>query len=165
MKYNIGLASEKDLELINKLYADRVKWFKESNIEQWKDNYPDKYNISYLKQQMQINKLYVIKNENKVIGSMLLKSEDPKYWEDLANAYYMHHLVTDINTSGIGLELIKFAIQQCINDKKEYLRLDSVSGNNKLNEYYKKLGFELVGIKELKVSGEIENLWQMKLLK
>ena len=163
MKYKILLAIEEDLEQINKLYVDRLQWFNENNIEQWGNKYPDKYDVLYLKEQLKINKLYVVKNANKVIGSMLLKSEDSKYWEDSANAYYIHHLVTDINTRGIGLELIEFAIQQCINDKKQYLRLDTVSKNNWLSEYYKKLGFEFFGTKELK--GGVENLWQMKIKK
>ena len=163
-KYKILLAIEEDLEQINKLYADRVKWFNENNIEQWGNNYPNRYNVLYLKEQMKINKLYVMKNENKVIGSMLLKNEDSKYWEDTDNAYYIHHLVTDINTRGIGLELIKFAIEECINDRKEYLRLDTVSKNNWLTEYYQKLGFEILGSKEIK-KGVEEKLWQMKIEK
>lgn len=164
MEYNIFLATEEDLEQINKLYIDRLKWFSENNIKQWGKKYADKYDVLYLKEQMRINKLYVVKNEDQVvIGSMLLKSEDPKYWEDSANAYYIHHLVSDINTRGIGVGLIKFAIEECINNKKDYLRLDTVSKNNWLNEYYEKLGFEFFGTKELK--GGVENLWQMKIEK
>lgn len=163
MKYNIVLAQEKDLKKINNLYSKRLNWFNENNIKQWGENYPNKYNIEYLKEQMVINKLFVIKNNNKIVGSMLLKNDDPKFWDDNEKAYYIHHLVTDINTHGIGIKLIDFAKEECIKNNKTYLRLDCVSKNEWLNEYYKNLGFEYYGKKEL--TKGCENLWQLKIKK
>lgn len=161
MEDKISLALETDLEQINQLYIKRIKWFNDHNIKQWSERYAYIYDVSYLKEQMKINQLYVVKNDGIVLGSMLLKNDDNQIWSSNDNAYYIHHLVTDINVRGVGVQLIKFAIKKCIDDGKDYLRLDTVSKNIWLNDYYKKLGFEFYGYKEMK--GGAENLWQMKI--
>ena len=94
---------------------------------------------------MMINKLYVVRINNLVCGVMLLKDRDNEFWDDEKPAYYIHHLTTDINKKGIGKILIKYAIEQGINDNKKYLRLDCFKESLFLNEYYKSFGFVNVG--------------------
>ena len=57
--------------------------------------------------------------------------------------------------------MINFALEEAKKNNKEYLRLDCVSDNEKLNNYYKTLGFECVG--HIKMKSWSENLWQIKL--
>ena len=57
--------------------------------------------------------------------------------------------------------LILFAINKAKEDNKEYLRLDCVAHNKKLNEYYQELGFKYSGV--IQIKNWSENLWQIKL--
>ena len=57
--------------------------------------------------------------------------------------------------------MIDFAQKEAKKNKKEYLRLDCVSDNKKLNNYYQKLNFENVG--SIQIKNWSENLWQIKL--
>lgn len=162
MNYKIELATENDLEAYHQIIIDRCNWLADNNINQWKVNsYPIRYNIDYFKDQMQINKLYIAKKDDEVCGGLLLKDSDEKYWNDNPDAYYVHHLATKINESGLGKILIEFVINQAIKDNKDYFRLDCVSHNEKLNNYYKKLGFEQCG--QIQIKNWTENLWQIKL--
>lgn len=78
-------------------------------------------------------------------------------------AFFIHHLATDFNYSGIGKDLIYFAREQAKIYHKKYLRLDCFKSNSKLNHYYQELGFELRG--SGKEGGYDYNLWEMKIIK
>lgn len=144
--FQIKLAKEEDLEAMHLLIVDRCKWFIEQQISQWKlEYYPIHYNVEYFREQMKENELYVVKDKNKIIGMVLLKNEDPTYWQDEKKAFYIHHLTTHIDYHGIGKMLIQFAIERAKKCGKEYLRLDCFRSNVKLNKYYESLGFELCG--------------------
>lgn len=162
MNYKIVIAQVEDLYFIHKLIIDRCLWFSEHKIKGWNiDDYPDTYNIDYFKKEMQTNKLYVLKIDNKICGAMLLKELDCKYWSDNASAYYIHHLTTSINQKGIGKVLINYAIECCKKAGKEFLRLDCYQDSAFLNEYYQKIGFIKVG-NGIKGSYEF-NLYEMKI--
>lgn len=145
-KIEITLANINDLKDIHQILVGRCIWLNDHGIKQWnQNNYPKKYSINYFSEQMKINKLFVAKDNKSVVGVMLLKNEDKTYWQDDKQAYYIHHLATNSNYKGIGIELIKFAIKEAKLNNKDYLRLDCVKSNLKLNNYYKLLGFKIVG--------------------
>ena len=162
MDYKIELAKIKDLDAIHKLIYDRCLWFSEKGLKGWNiEFYPKLYNQDYFKEQMKINKLFVLRTNDKICGVMLIKKEDKDYWKDNKSSYYIHHLATDINLKGIGKILINYAIEQCKRNNKEYLRLDCDKTSKFLNKYYKEIGFSNVG------SGIFwdynYNLWEMKI--
>lgn len=164
MNYKIELATVGDIEQIHKLIVDRCNWFIKNNIKQWEiDYYPNKYNNDYFEEQIKINKLYVARLNNKVVGAMLLKKTDSQYWENNDNAFYIHHLVTSDNCKGLGKILLDYAVDEAKKENKDYLRLDCWKANIKLNKYYEQNGFTYIG------SGNNEayyyNLWEMKIEK
>ena len=162
--YNIEKAKEDDLEEYHKIIISRCKWFEDNKINQWKiHSYPVRFDVSYFKKQMKENKLFVAKKDGVVVGGFLLKEKDYDYWSDCDNvkAYYIHHFVAKIGENGLGKIMIDFAQKEAKKNKKEYLRLDCVSDNKKLNNYYQKLNFENIG--SIQIKNWSENLWQIKL--
>lgn len=162
--YSIQLAEKNDLEDFHKIIVSRCKWLESNKINQWKTlSYPVRYNIPYFEKQMEENKLFVVKKGKSILGGFLLKEEDSKYWSDCnkVKAYYIHHFATKIGEKGLGKIMIAFAIKEAKKNKKEYLRLDCVAHNQKLNNYYQELGFEYIG--NIQINNLIENLWQMKM--
>lgn len=160
MKYEIELAKIEDLDAICELIYDRCLWFSQKGMKGWSiDFYPNKYDKNYFREQMKINKLFVVKLEHKVCGAMLLKEEDKGYWNNDDASYYIHHLVTVIHLKGIGKKLIEFAKEQCKADYKKYLRLDCYKESTFLNDYYQRIGFTNVGSG---INGNYNyNLWEM----
>ena len=160
--YKIELAKEENLEEFHNIIIYRCKWLEEKKINQWHPtSYPVRYNINYFREH--INNLYIIKDDKELLGGFLLKDADERYWSDSndVNAYYIHHLATKPGVKGLGRLLILFAINKSKQDKKEYLRLDCVAHNKKLNEYYQELGFKYSGV--IQIKNWSENLWQIKL--
>ena len=62
------------------------------------------------------------------------------------NIIYIHHLATDINYKGVGKQILKSIKKIAIDMNKKIIRVDNISTNQKLNEYYEKNGFIQVGI-------------------
>lgn len=157
---DIRLAKQEDIQDIMNIIKERCDWFKENNIDQWANNYLGKYNENYFNEVMQLHKLYVVKQNNEVIGVFLLKETDKTYWENDDNAYYIHHLATKIGYTGIGTKIINFIEKLAEKNSKKYIRLDCKKNNIKLNQYYQKQGFIYKGSGEKTYS---YNLWEKEI--
>lgn len=158
---DIRLAETKDIVAIMNILEERCNWFKEHGINRWANNYLGKYNEDYFNDAMKNHKLYVVKQENKVIGIFLLKENDKTYWSNDESAYYIHHLATKIGYKGIGTKILRFIEKRAKENSKKYIRLDCKKSNVELNQYYQKQGFIY------KCSGEepySHNLWEKEIM-
>lgn len=159
---DITLAKIDDIESIVEILKERCDWLKANNIDQWGDYYySEKYNANYFNEVMQLHKLYVVKQNDKVIGIFLLKETDKTYWENDDNAYYIHHLATKIGYSGLGKQIIEFIEKLAKENSKKYIRLDCKKSNIGLNQYYQNQGFIYKGTGEEPYS---HNLWEKEII-
>lgn len=166
MKSNIKivLAQEYEMDAIHDILIERCKWFIDNKINQWKINwYPNKYNNEYFLKQMKENFLYVAKIKNEVVGVMLLKKSDKEYWNNDNDSYFLHHFATRLGNKGIGSVMLEFAYQKCLEDGKEYLRLDSWGSNYGLTKYYENMNF--VNVKTGEKGVYKYRLWEKKVKK
>lgn len=158
---DIRLAEKEDIQAIMNILEERCNWFKENGIDQWANNYLGKYNEDYFNDAMKNHKLYVVKQENKVIGVFLLKENDKTYWNNDDSAYYIHHLATKIGYTGIGTKILNFIEKLAKENSKKYIRLDCKKSNVELNRYYQKQGFIYKGSGEEPYS---HNLWEKEIM-
>lgn len=158
---DIRLAQKENISDIMDIIKERCEWLKKNNIDQWANNYLGKYNEDYFNEVMQLHKLYIVEQENKVIGVFLLKEEDKDYWNNDDKAYYIHHLATRVGYTGIGSKIIKFIEQLAKENSKKYIRLDCKKSNDELNQYYQKQGFIYKGCGETPYS---HNLWEKEIM-
>lgn len=148
MNIKVQKATEKDLDMIHQILIDRCHWFQKEKIEQWDLNYPKRFNQQYFKDQMKENSVYIAIKEEETVGVMLIKEKDDSYWNNHRNAYYIRHFATKPNIHGVGKRMIEHAVLECKKHNKEYLRLECIWNNQKLNQYYQNLGFEFKGVVE-----------------
>jgi len=90
---------------------------------------------------------YVALSENKIVGVFLIRWSDKDIWgDDLNLCGYIHHLAIDRAYSSIGLgdALLLWAEEKIRNKSKRFVRLDCISANTKLNQYYLNRGYQLV---------------------
>lgn len=158
---DIRLAQKENISDIIDIIKERCDWLKNNNIDQWANNYLGKYNEDYFNEVMQLHKLYIVEQKNKVIGVFLLKEEDKDYWDNNDEAYYIHHLATKVGYTGIGSKIIKFIEQLAKENLKKYIRLDCKKSNDELNQYYQKQGFIYKGCGEIPYS---HNLWEKEIM-
>ena len=152
------------MDAIHDILIERCKWFIDNKINQWKINwYLNKYNNEYFLKQMKENFLYVAKIKNEVVGVMLLKKSDEEYWNNDNDSYFLHHFATRLGNKGIGSVMLEFAYQKCLEDGKEYLRLDSWGSNDGLTKYYENMNF--VNVKTGKKGVYKYKLWEKKVKK
>lgn len=132
----------KDLDEVINLFEERTKWFRENQINQWSkylEHHPRKEFEDVIK-----NGYYFVLKENDNIIAGFEISTDSKYWkDDITKAYYIYKIVTKINYKNIGDLIFMICKNIAKNNNKEFLRLDCLNNNKKLNEIYNKHGFKL----------------------
>jgi len=142
-KMKIELAKESNIVEILEIIKQRCDWFAENQIEQWGSWYYEEfYDEEYFLEMLKKYELFVVKQENEIIGTFLLKYENEEYWKDKEKAIYLDHFVTKIGNPGLGEKILEF-IQKLAKEKAlKYLRLECMRSNPKINEYYKNHGFQ-----------------------
>lgn len=133
-------ANKEDIKEYHNIIVERCKWFKEKNIFQWDDDYPIRFNINYFNDCLNNSEIFLAIDNDKIIGGILIRDKDI-YYNRVGSAFYIHHLVTKVGTHKVGDILINFAYNYCKVNNKEYLRLDAISTNKELNNYYLSNGF------------------------
>ncbi len=161
---DIVYAKVKDILWIQDIILKRCIWIRSLGITyQWDKNYyMREYDYDYFTKRIKDKELYVAKIKDETVGVIVLKEKDISRFEDDGKALYIHNLATDRKYKGIGAELIDFAKKVALKKEKQYLRLDCVKKNIKLNDYYEKLGFYPVGSKIISEDYEA-SLREMKL--
>lgn len=143
---NIRLANNNDLEKINKLYKlviDDLNNIKKIDML-WNEVYPFcefGYDISN-------NQMYIIENQNKVIGAFALSTyDDPDYhnieWTSNKKWMYLNRLAILPSEQGKGFakNAIKFVQDYAINNKYDTIRLTVYKDNKYAIGLYEKYGF------------------------
>lgn len=143
----VQLAKENEISEILEIIKERCKWFEENKIDQWGSwYYEELYDEKYFKKMMKKYPLYIVKQENEIIGAFLLKIDDDKmHWKNQEKAYYLWHFVGKIGYSGLGEKMLEFIENFAKENEIKYLRLECMRSNPKINEYYQKHGFQNKG--------------------
>lgn len=143
---NIRLANNNDLEEINRLYKLVIEDLNNiKNIDMlWNDVYPFcefEYDISN-------NQMYIIENQNKVIGAFALSTyDDPNYhnieWTSNKKWMYLNRLAILPSEQGKGFakNAIEFVQDYSINNKYDTIRLTVYKDNKYAIGLYEKYGF------------------------
>lgn len=134
-----------DIESIISLIKMRCEWLDENNINQWKVTRT--YGKDYYINKINDGKFYVATLNGKICGAFMLQFSK-KHYEINEEAIYVHHLVADLKYKGIGAYMLNKIKEIALKEGKKCIRLDNISTNKKLNEYYEKNGFKQIGIIE-----------------
>lgn len=149
-KFQLKIAEEDESNLVINMLKEVAQWMKNNEINQWQ------YLLAggddeEIKQAILDKKTYILLKDNKLIATFTLSSVQSEWDEHIfgkeinSDSLYLHRLavIPAHMKQGIG-ESILVWIQQNFSDKK-YLKLDCVSNNKKLNDFYKNNGFEYLG--------------------
>lgn len=136
-------ATTDDIDEIINLYAERIVWFKEKGIRQWSkylNNHPKEQFIQVIEK----GDYYILKKNNEIIAGFEI-STDSNFWDDnKSNAYYLYKVVSKVGYKNLGSKIFEIAKNIAKTSKKDYLRIECLSSNKKLNKIYDKYGFKYV---------------------
>lgn len=145
----IRIARQDDVKQIMEIVKETVVDLnKEGNI-QWSDEYPKEENfLNDIKEKS----LYIYEQDCKVAGFICINtSEDQVYqglsWSKDSTAIVIHRFAVrrDQQKRGVGSKLIEFAEKFAKNKQINYLRVDTNSKNSRMNQLFKKMGFQFIG--------------------
>ncbi|KXN98913.1 GCN5 family acetyltransferase [Aequorivita aquimaris] len=166
MEFNFRKIEKKDKDKVLELFKEAAEKINKMNIDHWQYwKNPPKEKIEWVEEGILNNEFFFIKELNgKNIGMVRILDEDLLYWgKQKEKAKYVHSLVIkeDYNGKGLGTKILQKIETTAKTDNCKYLRLDADSKNPKLCQYYEKIGFEKMGIKELPLSNY--NLYEKKI--
>lgn len=149
--FNIKIATNNDSRNVISMLKEIAQWMKDSNINQW-GFLLEGGDDEEIKQAIVNQETYIVMNGNEYVATFTLLSKqsewDTHIWgeDNTSNALYLHRLaiVPSYMNKGLGKRILAWIEENTTN--KEYLRLDCVAENIKLNSFYENNGFELVGI-------------------
>ncbi|MFC7686634.1 GNAT family N-acetyltransferase [Ureibacillus sp. GCM10028918] len=149
--FEVKIAANHDSRVIIKMLKQIAQWMKDNDINQWRfllDGGDDKE----IEQAIINQETYIVLKDKDIVATFTLLSK-PSEWDrhiwgsDISsNSLYLHRLaiIPAYMKKGIGKSILTW-IQGNVIDK-EFLKLDCVADNVKLNNFYKCNEFELVGI-------------------
>ena len=149
--FEVKIATNHDSIVIIKMLKRIAQWMKDNDINQWRfllEGGDDEE----VEQAIFNQETYIVLKDKKIIATFTLLSE-PSEWDrhiwgsDISSkSLYLHRLaiMPAYMKKGIGQSILTW-IENNTNDK-EYLKLDCVTDNIKLNNFYKCNDFEFIGV-------------------
>jgi ribosomal protein S18 acetylase RimI-like enzyme len=115
-------------------------------------NWPE-FERSLVETEIAENRQWKIVIDNKIACVWATTFDDPQIWEKRNNdpAIYIHRIATNPEFRGQNLveQIVEWAKQFAFDNKKSYIRMDTVGDNPGLISYYSKCGFEFLGLLKL----------------
>ncbi|MDD3122234.1 MAG: GNAT family N-acetyltransferase [Candidatus Izemoplasmatales bacterium] len=140
--------TKEDLTEITLLARIVAKNIRDLGIDQWSDTYPNYSNFEY---DLEHDGLFVIKQDNKIIGSVsLLKESDPFYKELVwkkDHSLVIHRLMVhpDYMRQKLGMKFFDYAIQKAKNEGYLSIKVDTHPDNFRMQNLIKTMGFVEIG--------------------
>lgn len=158
----IRKATLSDIDHIMSIIDNAAIWMHENGIKnQWKPGnvFEDK---SHYLSCINNGHFYVALIDRKIAGTFLIKWSDKELWgENDTCAGYIHHFAIDRAFTGIGFGdyLLNYIEQTIKSNNKNYVRLDCIAANLKLNEYYLNRGYKFIQ-QYVYFDGKLGNLYE-----
>lgn len=142
-------AKNDEIHIALELLKQAAEWLQNKNISYWQSWLkPQKAYVNWVQEGFNNNEFYFVYVKNELAGMFRLQWSDDIFWGTQENnAGYVHSFTTlrKYQGKGIGIKILKYIEQLCIEKGKSYLRLDCGYHLTALCNYYKNFGFKTVG--------------------
>ncbi|MDA9774107.1 GNAT family N-acetyltransferase [Saprospiraceae bacterium] len=145
-----------DMEIVLTILEAAAMGLKSKGIDQW--SYwldPPESKKKWLLDGLTNKEFYFLKQADETLGMIRILESDELYWgKQNEAALYIHSLVVQAEFKGRGLGVkAMLKVEEIAREKKiNFLRLDCVSENQDLCNYYIQQGFKIVGKKQMPLS-------------
>lgn len=143
-----------DVDKIFKIYEDATAYQKTVNNKSWKG-----FERALVEKEISENRHFKIMEGDEIACSFVITFSDPIIWKNTTpdNAIYLHRIAT--NSSFRGRSYLKRIVEWSLKYGKEkdvsFIRLDTHSGNEKINRYYISCGFSFKGVSEIEWTADL----------
>lgn len=146
-------AVEKDIKDIMNIIEQAQSYFKEQEINQWQDNYP---NFETIKSDIDSGASYVLLKENNIIATAAVSFRGEKTYESIYDGMWLtngefaviHRIAVDNNYKGLGIasEIIKNVEKLSLNKGIRSIKVDTHEENISMQNLLRKNGFSYCGV-------------------
>jgi GNAT superfamily N-acetyltransferase len=137
-----------DIDEIFRLYKIATDFQKTRFTVHWPE-----FERSLVETEIAENRQWKILIDNKIACVWATTFNDPQIWEERNNdpALYIHRIATNPDFRGQNLvgHIIEWAKEYAFDNKKKFIRMDTVGDNPGLISYYSKCGFDFLGLLKL----------------
>lgn len=144
----IFLSQTHDIDAIFELYDAATVFQKKVGTNSWKG-----FERAMIEEEIGEQRHFVIRDDNKISATFVLTFNDPIIWKeaDKDPSVYLHRIAThpDFRGRNYVRKIVNWTSKYAKEKNKKYVRLDTTSGNEPLNQYYLKCGFTYKGINEI----------------
>ena len=144
---------DQDVNKIIEIINQAQEYFKENNIDQWQDGYP---NLEVIKEDIKNGYSYVLLKDNEIVATGAISFEkEPTYeriydgqWYSHGEYAVIHRIAVDRNLKGqgLGIEIIKEAEKLALKNGIHSIKIDTHEHNISMQKLLQKNGFQYCGI-------------------
>ena len=146
--------TKKDIDAIFDIYNQATAYQKTVNIKSWRG-----FEKELIEKEIEEERHFIIKEENEIACTFVLTFNDLIIWKEAAEdpAVYIHRIATNPKFRGQSYvkKIIEWVKVYAHENSKSYIRLDTHSGNERINKYYTSCGFEYKGISIIEWTPEL----------
>jgi len=151
---HIRNSESEDIDSIFELYAIATEYQKTKSAVPW-----PMFDRKLIQQEIEENRQYKIVLDNEIACVWAITESDAQIWEKRNEdaAVYIHRIATSPNFRGRNLvrEIVHWSKDYAKEHHKKYVRMDTVGENVGLISYYKKCGFDFLGLSKLKDTSQL----------
>lgn len=137
-----------DIPAVFKLYDFATAFQQKVGTNSWKG-----FEVSMVEKEIAEKRHFVIWDEGVISATFVITFNDAIIWKeaDLEPSVYIHRIAThpDFRGRNYVQQIVDWTINFAKAKNLKYVRLDTTSGNERLNQYYVKCGFIYKGISEI----------------
>ncbi|WP_144510171.1 GNAT family N-acetyltransferase [Bacillus sp. FJAT-22090] len=153
-KCEIKVATSRDTSRIIKMLKQVAGWLQDNDIKQWGFLLEGGDDVE-IEQAISNRETYIVLSDDDIIATFTLLSKqsdwDKHIWGDdsTSSSLYLHRLalVPSFMKKGLGNSILIW-IQNNNGSVSDYIKLDCIADNKKLNDFYNKNNFELIGFND-----------------
>lgn len=152
--YPVIKSTPSDIDEIFRLYEEGTAYQKSVAKKHWKG-----FERSLVEKEIAEGRQWKILIGEQIACVFAVAFNDPFIWQerDRDPALYIHRIATNPLFRGRGLvkKIVAWAKDFAALHDKKFIRMDTGSGNDKLNDYYVSCGFNYLGVAKYGVTGEL----------
>lgn len=141
----ITYSTTDDISLIFSLYDAGTLLQKKVAQKQWLG-----FERSLIEKEISEKRLWKIVEGGQIVCVFSIAFNDPAIWKekDSDPAIYIHRIAThpDYHGNGYVKHIVAWSREYAFENQKQFIRMDTGSGNDKLNNYYISCGFNYLGV-------------------
>lgn len=151
---NIRNSTTSDIAAIFQVYEQASAYKLQVGNKGWKG-----FELSQIQKEIGENRHYVILEGEAIACTFLLTFNDDVLWKEAANdsSIYIHRIATKplFRGNSYVTKIVLWAKEYAATTNKKYIRLDTHSGNEKINNYYSNCGFTFKGVTMVEWTAEL----------